>query len=107
MKLVTLKEWTDALRSGKFKQGRRATKQTDVIDPTPDDYTYCCLGVLAEISGADEDGELIIPDDWNELLTHWGVGFLQSELVRLNDSAEFSFNQIADYLEGKDIQNEK
>jgi hypothetical protein len=38
-------EWCEALRSGKFKQGKSLLcNKTDKKNPT-----YCCLGVLAEI----------------------------------------------------------
>jgi hypothetical protein len=40
-------KWLEALRSGRYKQGRKKLR------PTPD--TYCCLGVLCDILG----------DDWN------------------------------------------
>lgn len=38
-----IKKWVKALRSGKYKQGRRA------LHHLPTD-TFCCLGVLCEIS---------------------------------------------------------
>ena len=40
-------KWVKALRSGKFKQGKNALKKTE-----EGKTSYCCLGVLAEISGA-------------------------------------------------------
>lgn len=36
--------WVAALRSGKFRQGKRALREGD---------TYCCLGVLCELAVAD------------------------------------------------------
>lgn len=36
--------WIKALRSGKFKQGVGAMKET-----IGDDFQYCCLGVLEEL----------------------------------------------------------
>ena len=36
-----LKAWLEALRSGKYKQGRGALRVDEVNDPH-----YCCLGVL-------------------------------------------------------------
>lgn len=46
------KRWVEALRSGKFKQGKHR-----LANETPDGRNYCCLGVLCEI--AVEDG--VIP----------------------------------------------
>lgn len=37
------KKWVEALRSGKYKQGKEALCFGD---------KYCCLGVLCEIAGA-------------------------------------------------------
>jgi hypothetical protein len=42
--MVTIDEWTEALRSRKFWQGDRNLYDKDT-------NTYCCLGVLCEISG--------------------------------------------------------
>lgn len=46
MNLEVKKKWVDALRSGKFKQGRQALRQR-TGDDGPD--AYCCLGVLCEL----------------------------------------------------------
>lgn len=37
-----VKQWVEALRSGKYKQGRKALKNRD--------NEFCCLGVLCDIS---------------------------------------------------------
>lgn len=42
-----LKDWTTALRSGKYKQGDGYLK---ALDDTGE-LEYCCLGVLCEIQG--------------------------------------------------------
>lgn len=49
MKAELKKKWVEALRSRKFKQGQAALKET--ISGEKDKYTYCCLGVLHEVSG--------------------------------------------------------
>ena len=41
-----LKRWIEALRSGKYKQGRQRLKRKDYQDDC-----YCCLGVLVEVAG--------------------------------------------------------
>jgi hypothetical protein len=43
MNLEIAKQWTDALRSGEYKQGRSVLCR---------DGKYCCLGVLCEIAKA-------------------------------------------------------
>lgn len=45
-KFVAIK-WVKALRSGKYKQGRRRLKSLD--------NSYCCLGVLCEIMGIEPE----------------------------------------------------
>lgn len=42
MKKEVADRWVEALRSGKYEQGRRALRKGD---------TYCCLAVLCDISG--------------------------------------------------------
>ena len=37
-------DWVEALRSGKYKQGRRALYK-------PYTEAYCCLGVLCKVAG--------------------------------------------------------
>ena len=40
-------KWVNALRSGKYKQGKNTLKQVR----SDEEVTYCCLGVLAEECG--------------------------------------------------------
>ena len=42
--LGILNKWVEALRSGKYKQGQHNLRNAD--------NTYCCLGVLCDIEGA-------------------------------------------------------
>lgn len=42
MNLELIREWVDALRSGKYEQGRLALRSKD--------DKYCCLGVLCDIA---------------------------------------------------------
>lgn len=104
MDTVMKQKWVDALRSGKYKQGRRLLKNRD--------NEFCCLGVLCDL----EDNT-----KWEKYKTQigpcykWGysVGLLPpligdkykisnyhvEKLVSLNDNAHYSFNEIADYIE--------
>lgn len=53
---VTPKQWADALRSGKYKQGKdfllamRIVAKLDEPLPKQEVKTYCCLGVLCDIA---------------------------------------------------------
>lgn len=49
MRNVTKQEWIDALRSGDYDQGQGALVKID----EQGECSYCCLGVLAHIAGAD------------------------------------------------------
>jgi hypothetical protein len=99
--------WVAALRSGSYKQGRGSLWRSD-------SNTYCCLGVLCDISGM---GEWVSPNSGammgyqfgNELsqfsLVHpildaVDLNFVEvNELISLNDAGGLSFNEIADHIE--------
>ena len=80
------KRWIKALRSGKYKQG------TERLKPTQD--TFCCLGVAKEIGLCENSKhrptQLVSP---NFLPT-----FIQKELAHFNDCEEWSFKQIANWI---------
>lgn len=91
-------KWLEALRSGKYKQGRWAlrTKSDD----------FCCLGVLCDVSGVSEweenglcysyDGALgFLPFRLHDQLTS---GARTALMVR-NDDYGMSFPDIADWIE--------
>jgi hypothetical protein len=103
------KRWLDALRSGKFKQGREALRSNH-----GGDTRHCCLGVLCELAVEDGvarrkgnrylDCSEILPRD----VQHWaelddpnpsvrGQGFSVC-LAEMNDSGK-DFNAIADIIE--------
>lgn len=101
-------EWLKRLRSGSYAQGNHA-----LCSITPEGRRYCCLGVLAEImveadlmhrfdgehdttydgdGMANEDPQVYLPPE----LIH---GEVQRKLAVLNDSAGYTFLQIADEIE--------
>lgn len=99
--------WVQALRSGKYKQGRGCLKSVD----SPDE-TYCCLGVLcvlAKKAGVitlrEYKNDLNLPEKvvkWSGLSTNNGSFELKtrkSSLVTLNDDRRKSFSEIADVIE--------
>ena len=98
-------KWIQALRSGKYKQGQAYLRQGD---------SYCCLGVLCDLNESrqwtpiDHSFKKIyspFPDDEHQLLpkniSQWAdlIEIEQEELVELNDTEEYTFEQIADYIE--------
>lgn len=96
------RQWVEALRSGKYKQGRGRLA-------TPEGY-YCCLGVLCEISPVKGvvDGYGVYYDGYGHHLPprvqEWaGLSSENPTLVRqqaatLNDTG-YSFLEIADLIE--------
>lgn len=95
MKKEVMKEWVKALRSGKYIQGRGVLKFNN---------TYCCLGLLCEISGKEYDGaQSVVPStvtEWSGLKTNVGIyDKLAPALYTLNDCYMMPFDKIADIIE--------
>lgn len=83
-------QWTAALRSGRYKQGKKRLRTSD--------NTYCCLGV------ANEELNLGCPSDGSYMFTdQFEYAYLTSDhqhvLGTKNDSLRWNFNQIADYID--------
>lgn len=108
MPKVMKEAWINALRSGRYKQGKKALKTID--------GEYCCLGVLQMVVSGEVEtykyiGSLILPS--YEWLRANGILFYDSNrtedqhpyLSSLNLHAEhandigYSFTQIADAIE--------
>lgn len=94
------KQWVEALRSGKYKQGREYLR-TELSKGT---YNYCCLGVLCDIK--DEciwnsqyynypymEFPCYTILDWAKLDSNTA-----QDLADMNDSGA-SFEEIADWIE--------
>ena len=100
-------KWVEALRSGKYKQGRNYLNSKGA---------FCCLGVLCDLSGegkwelelgadafGDEMYRYLVGDGWNratlppELAEKYGV-HNPGPLITMNDTGK-SFTEIADYIE--------
>ena len=85
------KAWVDALRSGKYEQGKEILKR---------DGKYCCLGVLCDILCYDSSSRHTIRDQWGESAY---IGCVtQSLLAGMNDDGK-TFEEIADYIELKPL----
>lgn len=104
MSKILKKKWLNALRSGKFKQGRAILRNKN--------GEYCCLGVLCAIRGdwrPIEDGEGVPRTDYNndEPLSYCGLRPVDIKtLVNLNDSKQYSFKMIAAWI-SKNIKTKK
>lgn len=119
------KQWLDALRSGKYAQGKSKLKNVS-------NGEYCCLGVLCEVMGVewDERQEVFVFDPdarWDrasatsiphhfrekigfvkEVERPWAVKTtypekedVQDILMAANDDMNWNFNQIADFVESE------
>lgn len=113
--------WVAKLRSGEYSQGTGALRGT-----TEDGILqYCCLGVLLDVAGkqweplhADAYAYGVrVPDgqgDEGEDVRYGSLGmFLRDELgislsaeaklIAMNDDTPASFLEIADWIEGRDL----
>jgi hypothetical protein len=111
MNYEVMKQWTEALRSGNYKQGKRRLRLND---------KFCCLGVLCDISGLGEwkdrrggfglekepayylQSYSTLPDEvmeWAGMENQCGLieGF--ASLGTLNDLVGYSFEDIANIIE--------
>ena len=93
-------KWVEALRSGRYKQGRGFLRNAN--------DEFCCLGVLCDVVDSSKwmhpakdkaqfwDGlRLSVPDNI-------GLTFSQSSYAGLNDIQMKSFNEIADFVEANE-----
>jgi hypothetical protein len=90
--------WIEALRSGKYKQGREYLYRSN--------GEFCCLGVLCDV---------LDPTDWRKSevtdtaftyrrSSSWAPASVideldQGKLIAMNDDQLASFDEIADYIE--------
>lgn len=84
-------EWCEALRSGKYKQGRGFLHDDN-------DNSYCCLGVLQALRKLpkDDEGDEYIDPPHAEI---FGLKIgKQMDLAAMNDDGQ-SFAEIASYIE--------
>jgi hypothetical protein len=99
MKPEVKQMWLEALRSGKYKQGKEQLRDGD---------KFCCLGVLCELSGLpylSNDGTL--PSDvmeWAGLdrtspTVKYKSRFAPEYLSDLNDRGNYGFKRIANLIE--------
>jgi hypothetical protein len=96
-------KWVEALRSGKYKQGREVLRNGD--------NEFCCLGVLADVNG----------QQWSETPEEYGrgtryrliyggsvaiysvAGMNWGPYASLNDTEKMTFDEIADWIEENQV----
>lgn len=121
-----MRAWVAALRSGQYKQGKSYLRSDKYggparVDVKGTDYHYCCLGVACEVWST-LTGEKHDYDTFNGVLNSTVLSFfelpadnpvlnlrepidlgsapqLKADAASLNDSAGFTFEQIADAIE--------
>jgi hypothetical protein len=82
--------WLEALRGGKFLQGKGALRRNGL---------HCCLGVACEIGGRDDISPGSIHPTAGEIES-WGLPRAEMHhLANMNDVDGLTFEQIADYIE--------
>lgn len=116
--------WTEALESGKYKQGKNS-----LVQGPPSKRLYCCLGVLCDLANKagvtdgtndqeDEEGRTILDEGWAflddghqlpEVVRIWAgmnstyglFGYRSEEnLTDMNDGGD-SFSEIASRIREK------
>lgn len=101
-------KWVQALRGGEYKQTKNKLAKVE-----NGKCSYCCLGVAgkmrhftdAEMCQYGELSELSSDNDYKDLKEIYGIperlilGMLVSELIGLNDTENYTFPQIADWIE--------
>lgn len=95
-------EWCRRLRSGEYIQGQCHLKTREGTK-----FHYCCMGVLAEIIrtvawAEDDRGVCTLDGDREYLRNGDAIGLpseIQVQLSRFNDIENWTFDQIADWIE--------
>ena len=105
--IANRKKWAEALRSGKYSQGRGKLHITFY-----DTNTFCCLGVACDIF-KDELGLVVRPNQYSKtilynsndaylpdhLANYLGIGInVQQQLTRMNDQGS-SFDEISSVID--------
>jgi len=111
MKEDVKNKWVEALRSGKYKQGKRCLRN--------ENDEFCCLGVLCDLYdpnlwGKDNGNEKYRYDNhpyrfsfpptkvlqWSDMPKYTNdLNISVSLLIDMNDHQNKTFNEIADFLE--------
>jgi hypothetical protein len=101
------KQWIAALRSGEYQQGIKCLKKDKYVEETLNEvcYTYCCLGVANEVLELKEFSSEYLFNTYKKLGLYDHCGSIApfisiyGSLTEMNDSCEYTFSQIADFIE--------
>lgn len=93
-------KWLAALRSGEYQQGKYELYA---------DGTYCCLGVANKVCNLQEESESSLLCTYEDMGLYSDSGAVKNvslygdgeylSLVELNDTRQWSFSKIADFIE--------
>ena len=85
-------EWIEALRDGRYRQGRQFFRCGD---------RYCAMGVLHELRGGEWRGDqaLLNADHWVDSFEPVGVDADSAHTIALMNDNGSSFEEIADFIE--------
>lgn len=100
-------KWLEALRSGKYIQGKHALRTLE--------NGFCCMGVACDLIDPQKWDSDVSPDgdgyNWGAIRTGYtddalavALGIskdMAAELAHLNDNCGKTFAQIADHIEAK------
>ncbi len=78
-------KWLEALRSGRYKQGRKYLRDKN--------NQFCCLGVLCDVGA---------PGQWYSFScgSDFGISRGHSDMIiMMNDTYGLSFEKMADWIE--------
>lgn len=95
MDAFTKQKWVEALRSGEYKQCRRALHRSPIGNFNS--HSYCCLGVVLKVV----DPETNHPWDYS-LLGKKKIDLSGDQIelcMIMNDDDSYSFKEIADVIE--------
>lgn len=91
--------WVAELRSGNHRQGKHKLMQQVAGEPT----MYCCLGVLAKVTGLLTEKQLFYNEGYDQLHVVLGVPPYgvsnRTTCIHMNDTEGKSFAEIADWVE--------
>jgi hypothetical protein len=101
--LTVKSKWLRALRSGEYKRGKGSLKEEVLVKSEycstgefKDTYEtrFCCLGVARDcgLTRRHSNGDEFVRSTFLPQK-------VQKTLARMNDSGDYSFNRIADWIE--------
>lgn len=96
------KQWSDALRSGRYKQHRGGW-----VDNLDNPLSFCCLSVALKEAGKFDEWSTAHKDyDSKYTASYVAKNLLNLEtinnFIKMNDKLQNSFEEIADYIDSQE-----